>query len=677
MRPLGTPSNPRRSSSKSRSLTLFRLLGSATSLLAILSNPQNVTLLTSQLLSAPSIWHHPDSLRTTIHALSIFNSASIRLVQQKNKPSKPNDFGPRSSLKQEEWATAVVKGCDDNSPRWRHLCVFGGLLIGFEGRGEHHISSALRRTLEDATVKAVNMALTQGEVKSEFAANSIALVLSHAFDLLSDHERSKLNHDLLLPSLIHAAFYSREGLHLGFFLSTSDADIMQQGPSKFEWSPKSPTFVQYERLSTGPLMNSLGALSRLIATAVENVHVVDLLATMMTNLSAFTRSMCLQWSHNKLSEIDVTEEQTFLGDETLRTTLPSLWRTLRSALFALVIVLRSLLGRVLKDRGMSEDAVPFIAIQTLHILRDMYFVSSRTGANSFSQYSFVYLTAIDILSQYPVQVEAFLQEIRPNSQSEIPQHPLDRYLDLYFLNTAEHFAINLSPQRNDELLVEAATPYLGLAGDPRLLEIFEAAHSTMLAVLSAPQNATLLTRHLNAYVGTLFDVFPQNLSPRQFRMAVKTLVRITSPPAPIAHSQPMLPSTILELVRHRLENASSFPLPKTKQQQNAVQEEFASEQSVLILTLIDALPFLPLDQLEDWLPLVAESLNFISDPLQLHSCRQRFWQTLSNGEMDVGRASLCLNWWGSRGGRDAVMNGASANDEGPFMSGALIENGRL
>lgn len=602
----------------------------------------------------------------------------MRLVQQQNEPPKSNEFRPRSSLKQEEWATAVVKGCDNNSPRSRHLCVLAGLLIGFNGREGQNITNGLRRTLETATVIAVNTALNDGEVKNEFAANSIALVLSHVFDRLSEHERLKLNHDLMLPSLIHAAFFSKEGLHLGYFLSTIDADVIQHGASQFEWSAKSSTFVQFQRMSAGPLMNALGALSRLIAMSVENVQQVDRLATMLTDLSAFTRSICLQWRHNKLSEIDVTEEKTFLGDETLRTTFPLLWRTLRSALFAIVMILRSVLGRVLKDRRIPADSAPLVAVQTLHILRDMYFISSRMGANSFAQYSFVNLAAIDILSQYPVQAEAFLRDIRPTQRGEIPHHPLDRCLDLYFLNTAEHFAIILSPQCNEELLVEAATPYLGLASDPRLLEIFEAAHSTMLAVLSAPQNADLLGRHIHPYISALFGVFPQNISPRQYRLAIKKLVQITSPPAPVAQTQPLLPSTILELVRHRLESASPVPLPKPVEQANAaIREETASEQSVLALTLIDALPFLPLDQFEDWLPLVAESLNFVSDPIQLHACRQRFWEVLSNGEMDVAHASLCLAWWGTRGGREMVMHGASPREEGPFMSGALVENGRL
>ena len=329
-----------------------------------------------------------------------------------------------------------------------------------------------------------------------------------------------------------------------------------------------------------------------------------------------------------------------------------------------------------------------MAIQTLQILRNLYFISSRLGADAFSQYTFVFLTAIDISSQFPVQAEAFLHDIRPSSAGSIPQHPLDRCLDLYFLNTAEHFTTVLSPELNEELLVAAATPYLGLGSDQRLLEVFESAHSVMLAVLSAPQNSNLLAKHIHSYVDVLFRVFPQNLSARQFRMAVKTLIRMSSPPSLVSETQPLLPSTILELVRFRLETASPAvmqqnpgpPVPgpsDAKPTPTVFEQPPLSEHAVLVLTLTDALPFLPIDQLEDWLPVVAGSLSMIKDLDESHLCRRRFWDVLSNGEMDVDRAALCVAWWGTRGGRDMVLFGRDYQAEGPFMSGGLGEASKL
>ena len=128
------------------------------------------------------------------------------------------------------------------------------------------------------------------------------------------------------------------------------------------------------------------------------------------------------------------------------------------------------------------------------------------GANAFSQYTFVYLAAMDILLQYPIQAEAFLHEIRPAETGFIAEHPLDRCLDLYYLNTAENFSLILTPQSNEDLLITTATPYLGVGGDDRLIEVFEAAHSVVFAVFSAPQNSEVVVKHINSYVTTLFKV---------------------------------------------------------------------------------------------------------------------------------------------------------------------------
>ena len=655
----------------------LRLLGSATTLLTLLANPLNVTMLTSQLLTAPSIWARPDGLRTTLRILGIFINGARQLAQQDDSTLLQGSPHLERSMLKEDWATSVIKGADERSPRWRHLCVLAGLLIGFEGKSHGSISRSLRIALERAIVTAVNASIHESEAKDESTSNSIALMLSHVFDLLSDGEKSNLNHQAILPALYHATFFSKDGLHSGYFLSTMDADIVQVTRTKFDWPRNSSTYVQCERMVTGPMVSCLGPSSRLMALSVDHLPDHDVLATMMKDLAAFTRSLVVQWRQNKLSEIDPTEEGEFLTEESLKSSIALLWRTLRSTMFALVIILRSLLGRVLGDSKLSQDEAPYMAIQTLHILRDLYFISSRAANSTFLQYNFVNLTAIDILSQYPMQAEAFLKSIQFSSKG-IPQHPLDRCHDLFFLNIAENFAIILSSDVNEALVVKAAEPYLDPNGDPRLVEMFEAAHSVMLAVLSAPQSTELLAKYVHPYVEVLFKVFPQALSPRQFRMAIKTLVRITSPPSPVAVTKPLLASTILELLRSRYEIADVTPLQHRSDQSSAIILQPAlSEQSACQLATIDSLSLLPLCQLEEWLPIVAETMHRVQDPIQLQICQKRFWEVLRNGEMDADRASLCVSWWGTRQGRDAVLELSHQGEEGPMMSGALPVNSRL
>lgn len=149
---------------------------------------------------------------------------------------------------------------------------------------------------------------------------------------------------------------------------------------------------------------------------------------------------------------------------------------------------------------------PYLCMQSLHILRNLYFISSRTGQTGSSQQNFVFLAAIDILSQYPDLAEKFLRSIKPRDIGQIPDHPVERCLDLFFLNTAEHFPVILTPETSEELLLSAAFPYLAAGANSLLLEIFEAAHSLTLVVFAIPHNAELAAKHLPFYIENLFAV---------------------------------------------------------------------------------------------------------------------------------------------------------------------------
>ncbi|KAI9659556.1 MAG: hypothetical protein M1821_001815 [Bathelium mastoideum] len=669
-----------------------RLLGTAGSLLTTLSNPLNVTLLTSQLLFSPAIWERPDGLQTCLRVLSLFHSAVIAKGKQqeewhelRKEPQYSSQPPLANSLNCDEWVKAVVKGADERSERWKHLLVIGGLLIGLETREYSDITRALKLIIDSALVTATNLALEFEGQEHRLGAYCVALVINHTFPILSDAERAHLNYDRLLPVLVSTLFSSSEGLESGYFLGRIDLDVVQIQGKKFNWSSRSGSFLQVQGLASRPLVSSMGPLSRVIAHAVENVKNSDLIQEMLNNLVTFSRSLQAQWRQNKLSEVDPAEENLFLHDETLRTTLPVLWRVLKSALFSTVIVLRGMVGRLLSDGlALNQSDDGSIAISVLHVLRNLYFISSRRGSDSFSHYTFVYLTAIDILNSYPIQSDHFIHGIRPLELGRIPQHPLDRCLDLYFLNTAEHFTLTLSPSTNEELLVPATSPYLVSGGNHHLLPIFEAAHSVMLAVLSAPQSAALTAQHLPFYVDALFKVFPQNLSARQFRLAFKTLIRVITPPSPLSTSQPDLPSILLELVHNRALNASQAPLEPHPAELAATTERQSrqdtdlkplSERVVLTLALIDSLPNLPLVELEEWLPLASFLLNTILDSRMRNECRQRFWEVLNGGEMDAERSQICVAWWNTRGGRDAVLFGwEDAHQDGEsqaVMSGAL------
>jgi hypothetical protein len=420
----------------------------------------------------------------------------------------------------------------------------------------------------------------------------------------------------------------------------------------------------------------MGPLSRLIAHAIENMSNPLRIVEVREHLLAFSGRILESWRCNKLSEIDPSEEATFFTPESLRVTFPLLWQVLKGAMFATVVILRAIIGRTLIDHVVAGKIAPATASHVLVILQRIHFISSRIGPNAFSAYTFVNLTSIDILSRYPPESKHFLETIYPAQAGQIPSHPLQRNLDLFYLNTSEHFTLTLSPLDNESLIVRPASAYLNPAANAQLREIFEAAHSAMLAVLAAPQNSDVAARILPFYVESLFKSFPTHLSPRQFRFAFKSLIQITTPLSPLSATHPMLSETLLELLHHRALNAPTALLATSVSIKTNVDAQDPSpplsEQAVLLLTLLDALPNLPLRILEDWLPIAASLLHTIQDRSMKEHCKARFWEVLESGEMDVERSAICVGWWSTRGGREMVLHG---DLDGPFMSGGLPGGG--
>ncbi|PIA94127.1 hypothetical protein CB0940_08796 [Cercospora beticola] len=655
-----------------------RLFGTASSLLTTLNNPLNVTLLTSQLLSAPAIWAYPEGLRSCMRMISVFHSAAQALIKHENAvrdkvpDAEFSQLQHERTLAKDDWIEAVIQGADDHSPRWRHLLAIAGLLLGFGNPDDENISNSMRHKLESGLVTAANLALEETLDDDEIGCGGITLVLNHCFPIMSNFERSKLDYDLLLPVLMKTTFHSSEGLQSAYFLGALDRDIQVTGNGKLRWPEQSHSYQRLQHMSSGPLVKSLGPLSRLIGHAIEQVREHWLVTAALDDLSNFGRTLITQWRQNRLSNVESTEQSQFLDEHTITTTSPALFKLLQSVLFASVIVMRSVLGRMLGDPMLARDELaPGIAQQTLHVLRNIYFVTTRQGMSTFSQYNFVYYTAMDILSQYPGEVESFLREIQPPQIGKVAEHPLDRTLDLFFLNTVEHFTLTLPTHLTAEVVVPVVTSYLAAGGKGPLLPVFEAAHSVTLAVFSAPQNAQATIANLPFYVDSLFRVFPSNLSARQFRLAFKSLLKLTSPPSSLAVEQPMMPAVLLDLLHERALNAQTSPIPiRSDSPEAAVESPVAvSEQAVHTLTVIDGLTQIPLDLLDEWLPITADMIHDIQDMKMREHCKNHFWHILvSSGELDPERSRVCHAWWSTSGGKEWVLYG---RDEAAIMSGGL------
>ncbi|KAL0931725.1 peroxin 8 [Colletotrichum truncatum] len=654
-----------------------QIVGSTTNLLTSLSNPLNLGVLTSQLLVAPAIWHRRDGLRTSLRIISIYNSAAIR-VRQNEIDNAKNVYGPRQGggLGSDAWVRAVVKGADDRSNRWQHLLVLTGILMGMEGNDRQSLSRGLRNTLEEAIVTATNLALERQD--GSFASASIVLALNYVFPFLSEFHQSGINCNALLPIAV-LAITGEDGFQDGRFLDDIRKDVKQYGQI-VEWSPNSPSFQLLQSIEGKPLMGGMGPLSKLAGFAVTNATDSAIVLQAQDSLMEFTQKVLQQWQHNPLSGVDAAEETARLEQNTLESTWPALFQVLRKTLYATVAVMQTIVGRSLLDPRMRNDIMaPQVAIKSLHTLRNLFFISSRQGSSAFRAYQFTYLTSLDIVAQFADACVAFLSENKPPHAGTVPSYALDRTLDLFYLNVAEHLPLNVPTEACETLIIQPATAYLTHNGalTSTMVELFEAAHSAVLSVLSCPHNDSLTINLVPFYIDTLFTSFPSQISTRQFRVAFKTVMQIVSPPFPISLTDPHLSETLLEMVRFRAISADTAPLPLTQDaiaqaEKGLTPEEPFSEQSSLVLTLIDSLPFLPLSLLDNWLTFTAQTLNEISDPIMRQPVKDRFWELLVSGELDVERATIGVGWWTTKGGRELVMG----EQQIPVMSGAIMDESR-
>ena len=99
----------------------------------------------------------------------------------------------------------------------------------------------------------------------------------------------------------------------------------------------------------------MGPLSRLIGHTIEHVRRPELILKVVDDLSAFASTLASQWRKTKLSAIDVSDESVRLHNEASKVTTPVLWQVLKAAMFACVMVLRTILARTLNDRVLADS----------------------------------------------------------------------------------------------------------------------------------------------------------------------------------------------------------------------------------------------------------------------------------------------------------------------------------
>jgi len=99
----------------------------------------------------------------------------------------------------------------------------------------------------------------------------------------------------------------------------------------------------------------MGTFSRIIAYGVDHVRDSRILQPTIKELSNFSSTLLDQWRRTKLSEVDRSDERVYFDEMTINKTVPLVWRLLQSCLFAVVIMLTSVIGRILNERYLASD----------------------------------------------------------------------------------------------------------------------------------------------------------------------------------------------------------------------------------------------------------------------------------------------------------------------------------
>lgn len=99
----------------------------------------------------------------------------------------------------------------------------------------------------------------------------------------------------------------------------------------------------------------MGTFSRVIAYAIDHVRDAAIIQPLVNDLTVFANTLFEKWRDTRLSEVEKSDEGICFDDITNKKTLPLVWRLLQSCLFAVVVMLTSVIGRVLNDRRLASD----------------------------------------------------------------------------------------------------------------------------------------------------------------------------------------------------------------------------------------------------------------------------------------------------------------------------------
>jgi len=353
--------------------------------------------------------------------------------------------GEAGAMGVQEWITAVVKGANRNVPRWKHILLLGGVLSairdgrdGQGGRGKsgtggvaggvggggnaYLIPRVTRTSLEDAFCRAVNLSVESGSAAAapvtgkpakDLESDVLSLILSHSINHLSPRAKLLIDYDALLPTVVRSIFYSSEGFQSGYFLSKIENDVVMRN-GLLSWPAKSNSLLELQHRLSRPLFTSLSSVARLASMCVRESKSPGSIHILLDRINEFTQTLTAQWNMTRLSGVSLVDEPRLIDPESRRATMPVVWQMLKMVLFTAVLIVSEVSARLVKEEEWNEGR-KIVASKILHMLRGLYFITSRLGTQGFTSYNFVYMSSIDILGMHAEEAERWVRSVAPQN----------------------------------------------------------------------------------------------------------------------------------------------------------------------------------------------------------------------------------------------------------------------
>ncbi|KAL8349568.1 hypothetical protein RB598_005096 [Gaeumannomyces tritici] len=672
------------------------LLGWVGTLFVDLQNPLNISILAREVLLSRAVWSHPAAaarpLATCMRVMAMFKSACARVLAKSAQPFPPSWGQEPERISLEAWSNAVAAAFDGQSEHWKGLLAHVGLLVAIQqadvadvaapaaapgsqaARIRKAAANSRRRAkadLERRVEVSTNMGLRQLHGITDFGKRQLpeaamTLAVSHACPLLTETQsRYKLNLELLVPAALHALAHNKEGLQGFAFMVGINDDVRFHQDGSVDWPKTSKSFEDVERATTTPLIAALGPLSQVLAHAVTYARSPELVGDVLNGLIGISDSLSRTWGATRLSGLE--HKQDGLSAATRNQTLPVLLNLQRNVMYACMQVLQAVVYRAAWDSDIAIGR-SMAAPRMLRVLRNLSFVTLRPGNGSFAAYQTSYSGAVDLLARNPqATFRALHGMLMPSMAKRLSEASgLEKTLAQFYMGLAENLPDQLSHESCQLLVLKQAGAIISAPASPTPdivdLALYETAHAATLAVFACQRHSDLRESWARPYALNLLEAFPARISARQFRLGFKHVVKYLFPPYTMTPGgDDSLASAALEVVNGwAAEAAKTGTAPLAPHADDKAAGAPLTEQSVLVLTLVDSLPVVPVAELEEWLAVVAKRFGEIVDPAVRDVVRRRLLAVLVDGELDVEQAAVAVAWWGTHGGH-SLVDGAPRN----------------